>query len=285
MRTLIASALVTLTVLLGAPAIAATPSGTALGVDPAASSLFENTTRTLTVGSDIFLGDKITTGPNGQVQIVFSDNTHLVIGPDSTLTIEDYLIRNDGSAGKLVVDMLGGSFRFATGDSAKDNYLINTPTGTIGVRGTLFDVFVDIVTGKAWVMVYEGETLLTEGNAPPEVLTGLCHVGLIDVDDTELFGHADTFEGDARDDLKGWFRYSLDQSPLLREFWAPNANRCTHKPPEINTPHSILDNGSSCGGWGESDSYYVPPNNCGQCPPGYDGPYDSEGGPVCYEPD
>lgn len=262
------SVLMVLAALGCAPALAATPSGTALGVDPAASSLFENATRTLTVGSDIFLGDKITTGPNGQVQIVFSDSTHLVIGPNSTLTIEDYLIRNDGSAGKLVVDMLGGSFRFATGDSAKDNYLIKTPTGTIGVRGTKFDVYVaEDEEGKAYVIVYEGSVIISEGG-DSKIVTGLCHIGTIDVDDTELLGHADTFEGEDRDAMKGWFRYSVDQSPLLREFWAAKANECTHKPPQINTPQSIMS-GGSCGLWGEPDEGgNLEPNNCGQCPPG-----------------
>ena len=60
------------------------------------------------VGSDIFIGDLVQTGPQGQVQILFADNTELVLGPSSSLTIEDYLIRNDGSAGKFAVDMLVG---------------------------------------------------------------------------------------------------------------------------------------------------------------------------------
>ncbi len=98
---------------------------------------------TFVVGSDIFIGDQVVTGAKGQVQILFADNTHLVVGPNSALTIEDYLLRNNGSAGKFVVDMLAGSFRFATGESAKNRYRIDTPTGTIGVRGTGFDTFVD----------------------------------------------------------------------------------------------------------------------------------------------
>ncbi len=129
--------------LLTAAMIAAMPgmalaaaAGSALGVDPAADAALNNETRTLVVGSDIFIGDLVQTGPRGQVQIMFADNTELVVGPSSALLIEDYLLRNDGSAGKLAVDMLSGAFRFSTGDSAKSRYVIGTPTGTIGVRGT-----------------------------------------------------------------------------------------------------------------------------------------------------
>ena len=124
--------------------LADAPAGSAKGVDPAADAALNGATRTLVVGSDVFIGDVINTGPKGQVQILFADNTKLVVGPQSSLKIDDYLLRNNGDAGKFVVDMLSGSFRFATGNGPKDKYVINTPTGTIGGRGTRFDVWVGI---------------------------------------------------------------------------------------------------------------------------------------------
>src|SRR5690606_42119301 len=84
------------------------------------------------------IGDRVVTGPSGQVQILFSDRTELVVGPRSALLIEDYLLRNDGSAGKFAINALSGTFRFVTGGAPKDSYVIKTPTGTIGVRGTAF---------------------------------------------------------------------------------------------------------------------------------------------------
>ena len=92
--------------------------------------------RSSSVGSDIFIGDQVVTDARGLVQIKFSDNTKLVVGPNSSLVIEDYLLREDGSGGKLAINALSGTFRFVTGGAAKDRYLIETPTGTIGVRGT-----------------------------------------------------------------------------------------------------------------------------------------------------
>ena len=77
-------------------ALADTPAGSAKGVNPAASADLDGATRTLTVGSDIFIGDDVITGPQGQVQILFADNTKLVVGPNSALKMQDYLLRNDG---------------------------------------------------------------------------------------------------------------------------------------------------------------------------------------------
>ena len=75
--------------LLLAAVIAALPSmaladgaGSALGVKQQAAARLGQDTRTLVVGSDIFIGDLVQTGAQGQVQIKFADNTELV--PSST---------------------------------------------------------------------------------------------------------------------------------------------------------------------------------------------------------
>src|SRR5205085_3634453 len=126
---LIAAALIAVPVLALADA-----AGTAEGVRPASLAALGGNTRVLAVGSDVFIGDLVKTKQYGQVQIRFADNTELVIGPDSELKIEDYLIRKDGTVGNLTINMLAGAFRFATGEADHDRYLIKTPTGTMAVR-------------------------------------------------------------------------------------------------------------------------------------------------------
>jgi hypothetical protein len=51
-----------------------------------------------------------------------------------------------------------GAFRFITGKSPKDNYSIRTPTMTIGVRGTAFDLAVRAGSGETMMVVHEGGT-------------------------------------------------------------------------------------------------------------------------------
>lgn len=223
--------------LLLAAAIAALPSlayaaaaGNALGVKPQADAKLSGETRTLVVGSDIFIGDLVETGPNGQVQILFADNTELVLGPSSALTIEDYLIRNDGTAGKLAVDILSGAFRFATGDSAKNRYVIGTPTGTIGVRGTELDGWVGD-DGTAYALRHGGTVILCNTAKQCDVLDETCEVGKIASSEVAILGDSRQSTGELRLTFKSWFMYTEDQSPLLRQFWFPRARDCLNNTP------------------------------------------------------
>jgi hypothetical protein len=212
----------------------AAAAGAAEGVNPAASATRGAAIETLVVGSDIFIGDRVETGPRGQVQIRFADQTELVVGPASTLTIEDYLIRNNGDAGKLAVDMLAGTFRFASGKSAKDRYAITTPTGTIGVRGTGFDVFV-ATDGTTRILLHHGSVRFCSQAKQCAVIADRCAVGEYDRREVRLFGDSRTITGEARAQLKGEFPYAENQSPLLRQFWMPTLD-CLRTPPQIPAP-------------------------------------------------
>ena len=217
--------------------------GSALGVKPAAAADHAGVPETLKVGSDIFIGDIVKTGSQGQVQILFADNTKLVVAPNSSLKIEDYLLRNDGSAGKFAVDMLGGSFRFATGDADKSKYKIDTPTGTIGVRGTKFDVFVD-AAGVTRILHYQGIVRFCTKTNVCQELSKDCTLGQLSGSDATILGDTDQIDGAARETLKAEFRYSNNEAPLLRQFrFGPIAFSCTHRPTgpanlDTGTPHN-----------------------------------------------
>ena len=97
---------------------------------------------TMADGTEVAMGDQIKTNHNGRVELIFSDETKLVVGPNSAMVIESYLLRSDNKANSFTVRALGGSFRFITGKSEKTAYKIKTPTATIGIRGTSFDMSV-----------------------------------------------------------------------------------------------------------------------------------------------
>ena len=161
-------------------------------------------------------------------------------------------MRNDGSVSKLAINMLGGTFRFITGTSPKSAYQIDTPTGTIGVRGTAFDAFIDKL-GIAHVLMFLGETLLKAFDGDTQALTGLCEMGEINDETAELVGNSSGFTGDDREALKNWFKYALNQSHLLHEFWLQHALECTRNPPVSGGPKSLLVPPSEewCGDCGE----------------------------------
>jgi hypothetical protein len=228
-----------MTTLILTPGLATAASGTAMGVDPAAAAERRGASQTLVVGADIFIGDRVVTGAGGQVQIRFSDSTELVVGPRSALLIEDYLLREDGSAGRMAIDALAGSFRFVTGTAAKNRYQIRTPTGTIGVRGTEFDFFVG--RGATSVLLYHGAVQICSRAGACELLTRTCEFGQFDAARATLVGHADgVVSGAGRDTLRAMFRFAQSQRVLLRDFRVGGAERCLRRPAGGGGPESLI---------------------------------------------
>lgn len=230
------------------PALAA-PAGTAVGVDPLAHDVAGRTTRTLVVGADIGMGDRIVTGPSGQVQIVFTDETHLVVGPGSSLVIASYLMRNGGSASRFAIDALGGTYRFITGESDHSAYTISTPTGTIGVRGTAFDFIVDprhpIVSGRApgtAVALYRGAVELCNRTGKCVMLTHTCDLGATNRGDAFTVGPRVAAAAGAR----ARFRYIRGQSSLLAPFRIPEAGRCFIDLTVPQTLAPLMPGGTRC---------------------------------------
>lgn len=159
---------------LAAPAMGAAIAK-AVDVRPEATGLSDGGTVVLSAADDLFEGQTIVTGARGQVQIVFADDTRMVVGPGSTLVIETYLMRNNGTASAFAVSALGGSFRFITGKSNKSAYKIDTPTGTIGVRGTKFDFTVS--KRKTDIVIFEGEVNYCANSGSCESVNNRCEVG------------------------------------------------------------------------------------------------------------
>jgi hypothetical protein len=127
------------------------PAGSAVAVTPAAFATLSKKERTLVAGQDVFGGDVIKTSEAGQAQIVFKDNTRLAVGPDSSVTIDKFVLADDGGA---ALKFTKGAFRFITGTGAHSSYSLETPTATIGIRGTKFDVAVG--SGGTAVLVFKG---------------------------------------------------------------------------------------------------------------------------------
>jgi hypothetical protein len=205
------------------PGGSSSPAGTAVGVLPDAQGQLDGLSAELSTGDGVFMGQRVITGNKGQVQILFSDNTHLVVGPQASLVISTYLMRNDGNASKVVVDALSGTFRFMTGNSPKSAYQIKTPTGTLGVRGTAFDFTVDPVTGQTTVLLYHGGVQMCDKHGCEE-LAESCAVGVIGKTATpDVVGSHDK----RRPGLLKDFPYLESQQPLKAAFRVEQAGPCS----------------------------------------------------------
>lgn len=206
--------------------------GTAVGVNPDAVARISATDRLLQVGSDVSVGEVIATGPAGQVQIVFDDDTRLVVGPRSSLLIETYLMASSNRAQKLTINALGGSFRFITGNSPKPAYTINTPTASIAVRGTEFDLLVQRSNTK--VMLYEGALRVCNDASDCTELTNRCEVGLAGNQQTLLYRRNDP----NRQPLSTEFRYARFQGGLLAQFHVRSPSSCVESAPNTESGSS-----------------------------------------------
>ncbi|RLK02808.1 FecR family protein [Ruegeria conchae] len=107
-------------------------------------------------GMEVVSGDTISTDRSGVVQLLFVDDTKIAIGPNAQMVLDVSMLRGKKKAKSFAVQALGGSFRFISGKSKKRAYSIQTPTATMAVRGTTFDMWV--VPGKQSAMlVLEGK--------------------------------------------------------------------------------------------------------------------------------
>lgn len=98
------------------------------------------------VGTTVYLGSQLKTAKNGAMGVTFKDNTLMSFGPDTELTVDEYLFAPNEGKLKLGARLDKGSLNYVSGVIAKlkpDAVNVKTPTGTIGVRGTQFLVKVE----------------------------------------------------------------------------------------------------------------------------------------------
>lgn len=153
--------------------VAANPVGQVIGVSQGA--FLERGAQRLMIaqGIAVNLDDVIATDAAGQVQLLFQDETRIVVGANSQLKIETILSDSSATASRFTVSAVEGAFRFLSGNSAKAAYSIRTPTGTMGIRGTEFDF--NVTSRNAVnVVTFRGEVQLCNRSNQCALLRGGC---------------------------------------------------------------------------------------------------------------
>lgn len=110
-------------------------------------------------GVEVEEDDMVETGRNAGVQIEMSDGSLFKIGPESRVLLSDYKLDVDRSVLSAGIDVLSGWLRFAVSKlrRADRRYDFNTPTMTIGVRGT--EGVIEAVTERGSLLLEEGEVV------------------------------------------------------------------------------------------------------------------------------
>jgi hypothetical protein len=94
----------------------------------------------LQVNDPVHRDEAIKTSKDGLGQFLFRDGTKLAVGWGSTVVIDKFVFDDSKTVKKLTIKVAEGTFRWISGNSKSTAYSIVTPAGTIGVRGTAFDV-------------------------------------------------------------------------------------------------------------------------------------------------
>jgi hypothetical protein len=122
--------------------------------------------RPLAAGNDVFTRQVVRTGDDSAAQLLFLDETSLSIGPQSEVTLDRFVYDPNRGTGNVVVNATRGALRFVSGSQQPSSYQIRTPVATIGVRGTIFDLYLRKLTNGKTILVLilvEGATSMTYG--------------------------------------------------------------------------------------------------------------------------
>jgi len=97
--------------------------------------------RILARGDEVFVGDIVTTGPNGFAQLRFIDSAIVALKADTAFEISEYVFEQNADD-RATMNLIQGGFRTITGRIGKadrDAYRVVTPYATIGIRGTDYE--------------------------------------------------------------------------------------------------------------------------------------------------
>lgn len=126
-----------------------------------------------TVNAPVHQGDVIQTADKGGVNILFEDNTTFAISENARMSVDQFTYDAHDHSGSTFFSMLQGMFVYTSGLVGKHDIGhvgINTPVGSIGIRGTVVagdihpagqDSHITIVDG-AIVVTNDGGSLLLD---------------------------------------------------------------------------------------------------------------------------
>ncbi|WP_018240055.1 FecR domain-containing protein [Ensifer sp. BR816] len=150
------------------PTMAAEPIGQATLIKTEVSGA----TGPLAVRDPVHRDERIRTSRSGLGQFIFRDGSKLAVGAGSSVVIDKFVYDDSQSVQQLTVTAAKGTFRWISGNSKHSAYNILTPSGTIGVRGTVFDFYVGDDGTTAIVLLSGAAQFCGRGGCQP--LTRRC---------------------------------------------------------------------------------------------------------------
>ena len=125
----------------------------------------DGTVETVTIGTPVYQGDIVETDASGAVNIVFIDETSMAVSEKARLSIDEYTFDPATESGTTNFSVLRGLFVFTSGLIGRDDpddVTIDTPVGSIGIRGTVIAGDIN-PAGESKITVMEGAIVVKNG--------------------------------------------------------------------------------------------------------------------------
>lgn len=143
------------------------PVGAIREVSGSASILHtDGTVEPATIGTPIYEGDVVETGASGAVNIEFIDESSFAVSENARLAIDEYVFDPGSNAGTTNYSLLRGVFVFTSGLIGRDDpddVHIETPIGSIGIRGTIIAGTIN-PEGQSQITVVEGAIVVSNND-------------------------------------------------------------------------------------------------------------------------
>ena len=167
MRLTAAIALLALGLMTGTPALAETNVGVTAAVNQDAKAVVGSNIKTISLGDSVVFNQRIETGGSGLVQVLLADGTTFMVGPNSDLVIDSFVYDPNAGTAQVTASFTKGVLRFIGGQTSKTEggVTINTPVGTMGIRGAMVDIVLDPPAGTPphIDMLFGNEVTLEKG--------------------------------------------------------------------------------------------------------------------------
>lgn len=154
----------------------------------------DGTSEPVAMGMEIHQGDVIETGAAGAVNIVFIDESSFAVSNNARMAIDEYVFDPATQGGETNVSILRGMFVFTSGLIGRDDpddVQIDTPVGSIGIRGTTIAGTIN-PDGESQITVVEGAIVIRNNVAEITLADQYDTVKLTTVDaQIQLMGQLD----------------------------------------------------------------------------------------------
>jgi hypothetical protein len=179
--------------------------------------------RMIATADPIYQDERLRSNQTGLGQFELRDGTRLVLGRNAVITVDKYVTGNGNLAKTIALKAAAGSFRFITGASDHSAYLLKTPQGTIGVRGTAFDA--SMTPSGTNLLLLSGSLTFCNNAGQCKVLDKPCDYIVANADGT--LGPAQTATQAApTDELQNIFPIAANESRLQSGFREDRASAC-----------------------------------------------------------